>query len=208
MASTIVWGAAGGIGRALVEALTEAGHVVVAISRHPETLSTLTPYAVYGDVTRPESVAEAIRQAEPHAPFEAFFYAVGDIASLRAAEMSFADWRRIIDANLTGAFLCVQATLPYLAANAPLFFLGAIHERLRLPGLGAYAAAKAGLEAFADVLRKEIRRPVTVVRPGAVATPLWNKVPFRLPPNARSPREVAQAILQAWAEGRDGSLDL
>ncbi|MCS6962473.1 MAG: SDR family NAD(P)-dependent oxidoreductase [Thermoflexus sp.] len=208
MANAIVWGASGGIGRAIVEALTTAGHVVVAVSRRPDELSTLTPYTVYGDVTRPESVAEAVRLAQPHAPFEAFFYAAGDIASVRAADMSLEDWRRILDANLTGAFLCIQATLPYLAANAHLFFLGAIHERLRLPGLGAYAAAKAGLEAFADALRKEIRRPVTVVRPGAVATPLWNKVPFRLPPNARSPQEIAEAILQAWAEGRDGNLDL
>ncbi|RME36551.1 MAG: short-chain dehydrogenase, partial [Thermoflexia bacterium] len=38
--------------------------------------------------------------------------------------------------------------------------------------------------------------------------PLWGKVPFRMPAHALSPRQVAEAIFQAWAEGREGILDL
>jgi NAD(P)-dependent dehydrogenase (short-subunit alcohol dehydrogenase family) len=96
-----------------------------------------------------------------------------------------------------------------LAEDAHLFYLGAISERLRLPGLSAYAAAKAGLEAFADTLRKEERRRrVTVVRPAAVATSLWDKVPMRLPAHALTPEELASRVLQAYREGHKGTLDV
>jgi len=80
---------------------------------------------------------------------------------------------------------------------------------MRLPGLAAYAAAKAGLEAFAEVLRKEERkRRITVVRPSAVDTAIWQKVPFKLPPEAMKPEAVAERILAAYDEGHRGVLDL
>ena len=118
-------------------------------------------------------------------------------------------WQRIMDANLNGPFLATHYSLPLLAENAHLFYLGAVSERLRLPGLAAYAAAKAGLEAFAEALRKEQRqRRVTVVRPGAVATSFWDKVPLRLPKDAAPPEKVARRILEAYENGHTGLLDL
>lgn len=209
MAAVLIWGASGGIGRALTETFVEAGHTVVAIARRPEGLEGITPYILTGDVADPEGVAAAAARAgELAGPFDVFVYAVGDILSAKVAEMDPADWRRILDANLTGVYLTVRASLPYLAPKAHLFLLGAQHERLRLPGLSAYAAAKAGLEALAEVIRKETRRKVTVVRPAAVETPLWKKVPFRMPAHALSPRQVAEAVLRAWEEEQEGVLDL
>ncbi|MCS7282760.1 MAG: SDR family NAD(P)-dependent oxidoreductase [Anaerolineae bacterium] len=209
MANVLIWGASGGIGRALTETFLTKGHTVGAVARRPEGLEALTPFVFPCDVTDPEGVSTvAVRAAEAIGPLDVFIYAVGDILSAKVAEMTPEDWRRILDANLTGVYLTVRATLPHLAPKAHLFFLGAQHERLRLPGLGAYAAAKAGLEALAEVVRKESRRKVTVVRPGAVTTPLWEKVPFRIPAHALSPQQVAEAIFQAWEEGREGVLDL
>jgi short-subunit dehydrogenase len=84
-----------------------------------------------------------------------------------------------------------------------------VSERMQMPGLSAYAAAKAGLEAFAESLRKEARkRRITVVRPGAVATPFWENVPFRMPANAMTPEAVAAAILSAYEAKHSGKLDL
>lgn len=209
MANVLIWGASGGIGRALAEAYVAKGHTVVAIARRPQGVETITAHVVTGDVDSLESVTAATqRAAELLNPFDVFVYAVGDITSVKVAEMAPDDWRRIMRANLTGVYLVTRAALPYLAPQAHLFFLGAQHERLRLPGLGAYAAAKAGLEALAEVIRKETRRRITVVRPQAVQTPLWNKVPFRLPAHALPPEQVAQAMLQAWEEGREGIIDL
>jgi NAD(P)-dependent dehydrogenase (short-subunit alcohol dehydrogenase family) len=136
-------------------------------------------------------------------------YAAGDILANRVKEMSPDEWMRIMDANLSGAFLATHFALPLLAEDAYLVYLGAVSERLHLPGLAAYAAAKSGLETFADTLRKEERkRRVLVVRPGAVATPFWDKVPMRLPKDAASPQKVSRRILQAYHTGETGVLDL
>lgn len=96
-----------------------------------------------------------------------------------------------------------------MTADAHIVFLGAVSERLRLPGLAAYASAKAGLEAFAEVLRKEQRRRrVTLVRPKAVDTPLWEKVPFSVPHGAMSPERLVESVVQANQDGHSGVLNL
>lgn len=122
--------------------------------------------------------------------------------------MQPADWQRILQANLTGPFLTTHFSWPLLSEASHLFYLGAVSERMQQPGLSAYAAAKAGLEAFAEVVRKESRRKVIVVRPGAVDTLFWRKVPFKLPPHHLKPGEVAARIILAYAEGHQGQLDL
>jgi NAD(P)-dependent dehydrogenase (short-subunit alcohol dehydrogenase family) len=129
--------------------------------------------------------------------------------SENVAAMSPENWARLSTANLSGAYLATHCSLPLLADDAHLFYLGALSERLRLPGLSAYAAAKAGLDAFGDTLRKGERQPrVTVVRPTAVAMPLWDKVPVRMPAQVMSPEDLARQILEAYYEEHWGALDL
>lgn len=119
------------------------------------------------------------------------------------------DWDRIISANLSDVFYTYHHSLPLLDEGAHIFLIGAVSERLRLPGLAAYAAAKAGLEAFAEALSKEDRnKRITVVRPGAVATSFWDKVPLRLPKDAAPPEKVAEKIYEAYQSGHKGHLDL
>jgi NAD(P)-dependent dehydrogenase (short-subunit alcohol dehydrogenase family) len=210
MKTALIWGAGGGIGRALLTQLTNEDWSVVAVTHQPTNLEDLTPYVINADVASAYEVELAITSASQIVDeIELWIYAAGDITSSKTADMPPEVWQRIIDANLTGAFLTTHYSLPLLAAEAHLVYLGAISERLRLPGLAAYAAAKAGLEAFAEALGKEERkRRVTLVRPGAVATPLWEKVPLRLPADALSPAAVAQQILEAHQRGHKGVLNL
>jgi NAD(P)-dependent dehydrogenase (short-subunit alcohol dehydrogenase family) len=165
---------------------------------------------VEADVADATSVQRAVEQiAEAAQGVALWIYAVGDIVSARVEEMSWDDWRRILDANLTGAYLAAHYSLPLLAQDAHLVFVGAVSERLRLPGLAAYAVAKAGIEAFADVLRKEQRgRRVSIVRPKAVETSIWDKVPFGMPKGASRPEDVAEGIVAAFREGHRGTLNL
>ncbi len=210
MKTAMIWGASGGIGSALVTTLAEQGWQVVAIARNAENLNNITPLVLEADVSRPHDVERAILAASQEVDqIDLWVYAAGDIASVKVEEMAPVDWQRILDANLTGAFTTAHYSLPLLAPDAHLFFLGAVSERMQMPGLSAYAAAKAGLEAFAESLRKEARkRRVTVVRPGAVATPFWENVPFRMPANAMTPEAVAAAILSAYEAQHSGKLDL
>lgn len=210
MKTALVWGASGDIGRALVVALAEQGWRVAAVARNTEGLASLTPFVFEADVSRLSDINRVIFEISQEVDqVDLWVYTVGDIASVKAEEMKPADWQRILDANLNGAFATVHASFPLLAPEAHLFFVGAVSERMQMPGLSAYAAAKAGLEAFAEALRKETRkRRVTVVRPGAVATRFWDKVPFRMPATAMRPEAVAKAILSAYATQHSGKLDL
>jgi 3-oxoacyl-[acyl-carrier protein] reductase len=208
--TALIWGAAGGIGRALAAHLVASGWQVLAVARRAETLAGLTPHVFEADVTvLPQVEAAVAAIAQEVEAVDLFAYTAGDIAAAPVARLTPADWQRILAANLTGAFLTTHASLPLLAPEAHLVFVGAISERLRLPGLSAYAAAKVGLEAFAAVLAKEERRRrVTVVRPAAVDTPFWERSPFRKPAGALSPEIVADRILAAYRDGHSGTLDL
>ena len=210
MKTAMVWGASGGIGRALVSQLANAEWSVVAVTHQPTNLEDVTPHVLEADVASPYEVELAITSASQMVDeIDLWIYAAGDITSAKVADMLPDAWQRILDANLTGAFLTTHYSLPLLATEAHLIYLGAISERLRLPGLAAYAAAKVGLEALAEALAKEERkRRITVVRPGAVATPLWEKVPLRLPAAALSPEAAAQQILEAHQQGHKGLLNL
>ncbi|MGD8904813.1 MAG: SDR family NAD(P)-dependent oxidoreductase [Anaerolineae bacterium] len=208
--NAMVWGAGGGIGQALVSILSQEGWRVIALGRGVADLSNLASDVIEVNVADEGAVQRAVEAAKKELDqVDLWVYSVGDIAASKVADAQFDSWQRILDANLTGAYLTTHYSLPLLARDAHMIFLGAISERLRLPRLSAYASAKAGLEAFVEVLGKEERkRRVTLVRPAAVDTPLWDKVPFNLPAKALSPEDAAQRILAAHRDNQRGVLDL
>ena len=210
MSTALIWGASGGICRAGGELLHDEGWAVAAVSRHPDDLAGLTPHRYTADVADDFAVRQAVYAVAQELPeIDLWLYAAGDITSSKVMAMDGAAWQRILAANLTGAHLTTHHSAPLLAETAHLVYIGAYSERLQLPGLSAYAAAKAGLEAYTAALAKEERRRrVTLVRPGAVDTPLWGKMPVRLPRSAATPAAVAAQILAAYTSGHSGLLDL
>jgi NAD(P)-dependent dehydrogenase (short-subunit alcohol dehydrogenase family) len=210
MSWAMVWGANGGIGRAIVKQLQDAGWNVIGVGHRFAENENLNVPLLTADAGNAREVAQAVAAASQETDaVDLFVYAVGDIVSEKVNASSAETWARIVDANLNGAFLTTHYSLPLLSPNAHLIFIGAVSEKMRLPGLGAYAAAKAGLEAFTDVLRKEERsKKITLVRPGAVATAFWNKVPFKLPPNAVTPDALARNILDLYQTGAHGTVDV
>lgn len=206
----MIWGAAGGIGQSILKLLKSEGWNNIAIARDTGDIDSLATHAFDASLDNPAVVEQtAFLISQEVDSVDLWIYAAGDILSAKADQMTPDEWQGIISANLSGAFYTFHYSLPLLSENAHIVFLGAVSERLRLPGFSAYAAAKAGLEAFATALGKEQRkRRITVVRPGAVATSLWDKVPLRLPADAASPEKVAQRIFEAYQEGHKGQLDL
>jgi NAD(P)-dependent dehydrogenase (short-subunit alcohol dehydrogenase family) len=212
MKTAMIWGASGGIGRALVDRLQQAEWRVFALSRHLPAEQTLIGegWWIEADPADDFSVQQGVmRVGQETSAVDLWIYAAGDIATAKSREMSPDTWQRILNANLTGAYMTTHRSLPLLSPEAHLFYLGAYSEKLRLPGLAAYAASKAGLEAFTDALAKEERkRKITNVRPAAVETPLWEKASLRLPKGAMQPDDLAEKLLHAYQEGHQGPLDL
>ena len=211
MQTALIWGAAGGIGRALVDTLSERGWRVLGIARDAAALSDMDIESYSAELSREADVAAAALWAaqQSEGAVNLWVYAAGDMIGKPLADTTAGEWERIFGANVTGAHLAVAHSLALVPAGGHLVFIGAYVDRIMLPKLGAYAASKAALDAYVTVLAKEVRdRRVTNVRVGnvrvgAVDTPLWREVPFRL-----SPFDVADAVLRAYAEGHKGNLDL
>ena len=89
------------------------------------------------------------------------------------------DFRRQIEVNLIGQVAVTQAFLPALrTARGRVVFLSSIGGLNANPYMSPYHASKFGIEAVGDALRQELRQfgiEVSLVEPGAVATPIWEK---------------------------------
>lgn len=210
MKNAMIWGANGAIGSAVVDKLKSAGWSTAAVVRDASKKIPHADYIYESQFDKPSQIKEIIYLASQELdPIDMWIYAAGDVFSAKVEDTDPRDWDRILSANLMGPYYSVHYSLPLLSEVAHIFFVGAVSERLRLPGLSAYAASKSGLEAFAAVLAKEQRKKrVVVVRPGAVKTPFWDKVPLRLPADAASPGKVAEKIYEAYQTGHKGDLDL
>lgn len=210
MADAVVWGASGGIGAALVTVLHQAGWRVLAVAREPGRVPAQAGFVCSFDAANPASFKEAgTLLAHETQGAELVVYAAGDLRAELLRKMSAADWEAVLASNLTGAFLAASHSLYLLNEGGLMAFIGAYVDHVTLPKMGAYAAAKAGLEALVTVLRKENRRQrFALVRPGAVNTGFWQKAPFKLPADAKTPQAVASAILAHYQSGQDGDLNL
>lgn len=133
----VVTGAGSGIGRAVTLALAEAGWSVTLAGRHRETLeetarlatevNTSVPAHDTGhtvhptDVTDPASVQALFAAARaPHGRVDLLFNNAGTFGPAALPdELSYADWRSVVEVNLHGAFLCAQAAFGVMREQSP-----------------------------------------------------------------------------------------
>jgi NAD(P)-dependent dehydrogenase (short-subunit alcohol dehydrogenase family) len=102
---------------------------------------------------------------------------IGGGGPIEALELD--GFRRQLEVNVTGQVAVTQAMLPMIrAARGRVVFMASIGGRVALPFLAPYAASKHAIEAVGDSLRREMVPfgvQVSIVEPGAVATPIWDK---------------------------------
>ncbi len=128
------------------------------------------------------------------------------------AELSVADWNAMIGTNLSGTFHMVRAALPGMIekGSGRIVIIASTAARVAFPGAAAYCASKAGVIAFANSLREELRETgirVNAILPGAVASPFWDSIESDLDPARMIPmRRIAEAVLQVADE--DGAATL
>jgi NAD(P)-dependent dehydrogenase (short-subunit alcohol dehydrogenase family) len=165
----IVTGASSGIGAAAARLFAREGAKVVIVARREAELHRLAgeiraaggEAAVQAGDVRDEGLAEA-SVALAKARFgglDIAFNNAGDAGpSLPVAEIDPEDWRFVLDVNLTGAFLGAKHQVPAMierGGGSIIFTSTFVGSGAGIPGMGAYAAAKAGLAGLTQVLAAE-----------------------------------------------------
>ena len=183
----IVTGAGSGIGKAAALALLKDGYRVALAGRRKEPLEQAAAESAAGDralavptdVSNPESVRALFAKVkEKFGRLDVLFNNAGTSApGIALEELTFEQWKTVVDINLTGVFLCTQAVLrPMLKQKS-----GRIVTITSVVGLGGnagqanYAASKAGLIGFTKSVAREVIGAgvrVNAIAPGYVETPL------------------------------------
>ncbi len=184
--AVVVTGASSGIGEACARRLAGLGFHVFAGVRKPQDgerlqrdIAGVTPLEI--DVIDADSIARAARTVSEQAGgrLAGLVNNAGVAVPAPIEHQPIEDFRRQIEVNLIGQVAVTQAFLPQLrAGRGRVVNMSSIGGKVAVPLLGAYAASKFGLEGFSDSLRRELRPwgiHVSVIEPGTIATPIWDK---------------------------------
>lgn len=186
--AVVVSGASTGIGRATALHLDSIGLRVFAGVRRDqdgealraEASSRLTPLRL--DVTNPEDVARAaqvVGDAVRDSRLAGIVNNAGIAVSGPVEFVPLEQWRKQFEINLFGVVAMVQAFIPLLRENrGRIVTTGSLGGRLAQPMVAPYCGSKHALEALHDALRIELLPwgiKSSLVQPGAVKTPIWNK---------------------------------
>jgi NAD(P)-dependent dehydrogenase (short-subunit alcohol dehydrogenase family) len=186
----VITGASTGIGRACALHLDAMGFRVFAGVRAEgdaealckEASGNLVPLRL--DITDGSSVAAAEETVyeclENHSkPLSGLVNNAGIAVAGPLEVVPAEQFRQQFEVNLIGQMTVTQAFLPLLRKDKRrIVNMGSINGLVSAPFIGPYCASKFGLEALTDVLRMELKPwgiSVSLVEPGSVRTPIWEK---------------------------------
>ncbi len=194
--AALVTGANSGIGRAVAEALAEAGaHVAVNYVVGPESAEEAAKAARAFGVKAITVQADVSDEAQVQAMFRKVVAEFGALdilvnnAGLQADAafdaMTLAQWNKVLGVNLTGQFLCareavrqfkLQGVRPELSCCAgKILCMSSVHETIPWAGHVNYAASKGGVMMMMKSISQEVaqhRIRVNAIAPGAIRTPI------------------------------------
>jgi NAD(P)-dependent dehydrogenase (short-subunit alcohol dehydrogenase family) len=179
--TAVVTGGSKGIGRCIVERLMESGADVWVWDLEPHDMEGVGFARV--DVTDADAVAEAIRlMGREGAGIDIVVNNAGFTGGTIAVEdLDPAQWRRIIDVNLTGVFEVSRQVVPLMRRSGwgRIVNIASLAGKEGTPNLSAYSAAKAGVIAFTKSLAKELADTeirVNSVAPAAAETDILKQM--------------------------------
>jgi NAD(P)-dependent dehydrogenase (short-subunit alcohol dehydrogenase family) len=209
----LVTGAAGGVGREVVNQLVEQGAKVVAtdIADSVHQLAKDFPGAdmvtVAGDVSKAADVERIFSAGEEKfGPIESLINNAGYMIGKALHETSEEDWYAVMSGNVKSFFLCAKRALPNMlkAGKGSITATGSISSVVGLPSQAAYCASKGAVLQFVRQLAVEYAASgirVNAVGPGAINTPFLTRYLASLPDPEAGAKAVKDAHpMKRWAE--------
>jgi NAD(P)-dependent dehydrogenase (short-subunit alcohol dehydrogenase family) len=201
----LITGAGSGIGRSCVLRFSRMGWTVFAGVRAPADARKLRAEAGPGivpvlfDITDTAAVRRAVRQVQRALGSRGLQALVNNAGISNPGPLEFIpldQLRHQFEVNVIGQVGVTQAFLPLLRrARGRIVNISSISGFVSFPFIGPYVGSKHALEAISDALRIEVRPwglRVSIVEPGDIATPIWEKTKARAgtmlrqyPPRAR-----------------------
>lgn len=181
----IITGASSGIGAATALALAKTGANVALLGRSSERLALVAAQAEeFGTIvlSAPCDVCDELQVTSTIAKIHEKFGHLDILINCAGLSLngtvdgySLADWRTVLDTNLTGTFLMCRAVLPVMKSQneGQILNVSSGAGRNGIKQMAAYCAAKFGVIGFTESLALEVRQHnirVSVLLPGSVAT--------------------------------------
>lgn len=180
-----ITGGGSGIGRAMARAFAEEGANVIAADCDPagarETAAGIGAHALAlaCDMTNEQAVARAFDEVERAFGVVDVLVNCAGVGDRRSPlEITPADWRRVIEINLNGAFICAREAIARLAKAAKpgcVINIASVAGEVAVPANAAYVASKHGVIGMTKALALDCASlgvRVNAIAPGAVETPL------------------------------------
>lgn len=206
----LVTGAARGLGAAICRILSEEGAILVATDVNAPLLEEsvanilaaggkIASYAM--DVTDESSVEETLQSVmEEHGKIDAVINNAGIDYTKSIEELSYDEWRRVIDVNLTGPFIVTKAVYSYMKkqGNGHIINITSTACKRAWPNASAYHASKWGLTGLSHAIHSEARKDkikITALVAGGMQTPfLLDRFPDIDTNLLQNPENVAESI--------------
>ena len=220
----LVTGASEGIGAATARLLSARGAKVAVAARSINKLNVLTgeladSFAVQADMTQPESITAMVDAVvERYGRIDVLVNNAGRALRAPVSDVKIADFQNIIDLNVFGPLLAMQAVVPHMRrqGGGSIVNVSSNVSKMAIPTIGAYAATKYALNGLTLTARGELAGDgiiVSVMHPGQTSTnfgrnaavdPSMASAP---PPSGGSnvtpdtAQDVAERILEAIENG-------
>ena len=192
----LVTGSSSGIGRAIANALAEAGaDVMINYASSPEKAAEAVAHAARHGTQVLSHQADVADEAQVLGMFDALQRAFGTVDILvnnaglqmdaALEDMTLAQWNRVLGINLTGQFLCARSAVKEFkrrgivpavsCAAGKIICISSVHEVIPWAGHVNYAASKGGVMLMMKSIAQEVaphRIRVNSISPGAIRTPI------------------------------------
>lgn len=207
----LLTGGTTGIGRATLELLAREGASILTFGRDENALAEAlmvasaagTVFGITADAATRRGIEQVFAAVDEKLGGLDILVACAALGADPIDQMAEEDWRYVVETNLVGYLASAKGAIERMdkQGGGHVLFVGSISVEIKAVGESVYSATKAGVQAFAETLRKEVADRnirVSVVQPGSVDTDM-QECSDQEKRAARTRHEMLQAVEVAEA---------